>query len=312
MSNKAINWAYSQKLDNPLKKFVLVTLADAADAAGYLYKYYSTVADMCDMSRRTAIRHIKQLEDDGYLIKETRNFNGFFSSNIYRLNMDTPVPDDHPLKCYCKISLNEGGDNLTPPSDSVSLGGVTVSLGGDTVSLIKEPLLNPPLTERERDALSRDGFFREMDKGFKADAFKEFPHLTESEIAKQAALCWDHWAANGKWPGGEPEAILRNWIRAGIAKGKVRKATPETAHQGKSVLKEPETPEDQWQLTVKGKLPEAEYRAWIRPLYLDGVDIVCPSRFFADHVRQNYAGLLSEVLMFNTITHNQQKETANA
>ena len=306
MSNKAINWAYNQKLDNPLKKFVLVTLADGADQHGYIWKYYSTIAEMCDMARRTVINHVKALEDEGYLIKEVRQTNGFYQANIYRLNIGVPVPKDHPLKIYCKNPINSGGAQD-------ALGGAQDALGGAQDALIKEPLLNPPLTKDKYIPLTRDSFLREIDKDFKGGQFDDF-NLTESEIKIQAEHCWDFLITELKTPReGAGSAYLRRWLRNGIAKKRIKPMQEEKgAQQGKSVLKEPDHPEDQWQLALKARLSDAEYRAWIRPLKAQGVDIVAPSRFFADHVRQNYAAAISEVIMFNTITHNQQKETVNA
>ena len=105
------------------KKMVLLKLADQASDSGYCWPSYQTIADACQVSRRTVIRHIKTLEEEGYLTI-TRVYdkaNKQNSSNRYQLTIDRGVNMSLVTECH-------------HPSD-------TLSIGSDTVS--PKPIIEP-------------------------------------------------------------------------------------------------------------------------------------------------------------------------
>lgn len=59
--------AFDAKVGNPLRKLVLLKLADQANDEGLCWPSYETVAKACEVDRRSVIRHIKKLEEDGFL-----------------------------------------------------------------------------------------------------------------------------------------------------------------------------------------------------------------------------------------------------
>lgn len=107
------------KLGNPLRKLVLIKLADHADDNGEAYPSFQHIADQCEISRRSVINHIESLEKMGLVSIETRE--GRYkrnSSNLYVLNVDE-------IERLSKIKPNEqrptsAGDSTTSAGDSPS------------------------------------------------------------------------------------------------------------------------------------------------------------------------------------------------
>lgn len=108
------------EVGSPLRKLVLLKLADNASDSGECWPSYQHVAEQCEMDRRTAMRHIKKLEKDGFLrVIKRRKDKLQNQSNVYQLSLE-------------KGSVTESlGGSVTE-----SLGSVTKSLGG---SVTKSP-----------------------------------------------------------------------------------------------------------------------------------------------------------------------------
>ncbi len=90
------------KVGNPLRKLVLIKLADNASDTGECFPSYQHIADQCEIGRSTVRKHIKALEKDGVLRIENRKGGpkGNYS-NVYYLTLDniktTVSPDSTPL-----------------------------------------------------------------------------------------------------------------------------------------------------------------------------------------------------------------------
>ncbi|MEZ9547806.1 MULTISPECIES: helix-turn-helix domain-containing protein [Vibrio] len=97
--------AMQLKVGNATRKLVLLKLADNANDSGVCWPSYEYIADMCEVDRRTVMRHIKTLEEMGFVSVRTRKGKKGNSSNVYQLNL--------------------GGDKLSPHSDTRSLGVVS-------------------------------------------------------------------------------------------------------------------------------------------------------------------------------------------
>ena len=83
MSYKAMDWAFSQELDDPQMKFVLIALCKHCDEKGVCYPSALRLSNLTGLSQRTVQRKLKQLEKM-QLIKVKRQFGkGHRSSNIY-------------------------------------------------------------------------------------------------------------------------------------------------------------------------------------------------------------------------------------
>lgn len=79
--------AMKTKVGNPLRKLVLIKLADNANDQGECWPSYQHIADQCEIDRSTVRKHIKQLAEQGVLRIENREGPKGNSSNLYYLTL---------------------------------------------------------------------------------------------------------------------------------------------------------------------------------------------------------------------------------
>lgn len=79
--------AMNTKVGNALRKLVLIKLADHANDKGICWPSYEHIAGQCEMSKRTVIRHIDELEKQGLIkvVQRKRNGEAHNRSNLYFL-----------------------------------------------------------------------------------------------------------------------------------------------------------------------------------------------------------------------------------
>lgn len=81
------------RVGNPLRKLVLIKLADNASDLGECWPSYQHIADQCEISRRSVMNHITALCEAGFLRKEIRKGGPKGnSSNVYFLTLDGGAP----------------------------------------------------------------------------------------------------------------------------------------------------------------------------------------------------------------------------
>jgi hypothetical protein len=134
MSMELMVKAMKAKVGNPLRKLVLLKLADNANDQGECWPSYNYIAEQCEMSRRSVMDHVKKLETSGFLRREYRKGVKGNSSNVFHLNFDE------------KRGL--GGESAAlPPSESPALGSESAALGSESAALPLVNLLHPePVT----------------------------------------------------------------------------------------------------------------------------------------------------------------------
>lgn len=87
--------AMNTKVGNPIRKLVLLKLADNANDQGECWPSYNYIADQCECSKSAVKIHIADLIKSGLLTKENRlGGEKGNKSNVYVLQLDTPVPAD--------------------------------------------------------------------------------------------------------------------------------------------------------------------------------------------------------------------------
>lgn len=94
MSVKAIGWAFDQRLDDPLAKLVLLTLADHYnESTGDAWPSIDRLVSVTEGSRSTVIRKLKKLEQVGLISREKR----YNKTDVYRINFNgvTLTPQEH-------------------------------------------------------------------------------------------------------------------------------------------------------------------------------------------------------------------------
>lgn len=87
--------AMNIKVGNPLRKLVLIKLADNASDTGECWPSHQHIADQCEISRRSVVSHIDALCAMGLLMKEARRGPNGKRSNVYMLTFDGESPA-HP------------------------------------------------------------------------------------------------------------------------------------------------------------------------------------------------------------------------
>ena len=87
MSFQAMAWGVKQETNNPISKLLLLMICNYADEKGRAYPSQEHLAKLCQCSRMSIVRHIKELEKDKF-ITISKERNGAFGYNLYTLNMN--------------------------------------------------------------------------------------------------------------------------------------------------------------------------------------------------------------------------------
>ena len=138
MSFKLVAQVMDMKVGSPLRKIILIKLADQASDAGLCWPSYESIAKTCEISKRSVITHIQILEKEGFLRIEKRYNHeaGKNFSNRYHL------------------TLSRGGANAALVKMSAQ-GSEGDSLGSEgaapepTNEPIKEPINNTIVSEAD-------------------------------------------------------------------------------------------------------------------------------------------------------------------
>lgn len=141
MSMELMVKAMKTKVGNPLRKLVLLKLADNANDQGECWPSYQYIADQCEISKRTAMSHIDKLIESGYLAKTIRKGPKGNSSNVYVLNFDAKP-------------VNNGGENAAPPSESVAPPSESPAPGGSANAAPRTSHSLEPVNEPVSKSLS--------------------------------------------------------------------------------------------------------------------------------------------------------------
>lgn len=118
------------KVGSPLKKIILMKLADQANDEGICWPSYRTISESCEICKRSVIKHIRELEDMGFLRIE-RRYNDAASknySNRYHLTLNRGSAEAAPLS---DANDSAGAAPLNDANDSAgaALGNAGNALG---------------------------------------------------------------------------------------------------------------------------------------------------------------------------------------
>nr|WP_301298163.1 helix-turn-helix domain-containing protein [Pseudomonas rhodesiae] len=130
--------AMKLRVGNPLRKLVLIKLADNASDVGECWPSYQHIADQCEISKRSVMNHITALCEAGLLRKEIRKGGPKGnSSNVYFLTLDGGAP---PAPGVVQ-QIHQGSAAGSPPSESPAPGGSAAAAPRISNSL--EPVIEP-------------------------------------------------------------------------------------------------------------------------------------------------------------------------
>ena len=142
MSMSLMVAAMKLRVGNPLRKLVLIKLADNASDVGECWPSYQHIADQCEISKRSVMNHITSLCEAGLLRKETRKGGPKGnSSNVYFLTLDGGAP---PAPGVVQ-QIHQGSAAGSPPSESPAPGGSAGAAPRTSHSLepVMEPVIEP-------------------------------------------------------------------------------------------------------------------------------------------------------------------------
>ncbi|EOC1278587.1 helix-turn-helix domain-containing protein [Cronobacter turicensis] len=147
MSMELMAKAMKINVGNPLRKLVLIKLADNASDKGECWPSYQHIADQCEITKRSVMNHISALCEIGLVKKETRIGSKGNSSNLYILKLDntakSPVGNER--------NSQGGSESGSLHSEPLSLGGS--ESGSPRSSHFIEPV-NEPITSENATASS--------------------------------------------------------------------------------------------------------------------------------------------------------------
>lgn len=169
------------KIGDPLSKLVLLKLADNANDLAECYPSYQHIADKCEISRITAMRHIQALEAAGFLRKELRKGkHRANSSNMFYLTIGNGKP-----------IVKKGGITEIPcGNDEIPDGGITeIPRTSHSLESVIEPLVEPARPVPFEKIL-------EMYNEICGDTFKRAGRVN-SVREKNIQKCWGY-KVNGK------------------------------------------------------------------------------------------------------------------
>jgi len=96
MSFEALAWGVKQNTNSSISKLVLLMICNYADEKGESYPSQDHLAKLCQCSRISVTRHIKELQKSNY-ISIRKEKNGAYGFNLYILNMGYVSESNKPL-----------------------------------------------------------------------------------------------------------------------------------------------------------------------------------------------------------------------
>ncbi|WP_425054768.1 helix-turn-helix domain-containing protein [Pseudomonas abyssi] len=126
MSMELMVKAMNIKVGNPLRKLVLIKLADNANDKGECWPSYQHIADQCEISKRSVMSHVEALCAAGILRKQTRKGPKGNTTNTYRLHLSgsaNAAPHGAGDSLGGVQEIHQGGANAAPHGAGDSLGG---------------------------------------------------------------------------------------------------------------------------------------------------------------------------------------------
>lgn len=195
MSVRAMSWAYSQRVGNPGRKLILVTLADHADDEGLAWPSVPRISEYSEVSERTVREHLVALEEMGLIVREEGwRSDGGRTSNRYRLQLHRPhvVAGTPPAKSAGGGTAKSAG---APPQDSQGPPAKSAGAGEPPTGVPLEPSVEPSV---ERGA---------------ALEFDELRSYLGPDLADQVLPSW---RSRPGWSPREDRSLLSQWGPGGL------------------------------------------------------------------------------------------------
>ncbi|ELB8009287.1 helix-turn-helix domain-containing protein [Salmonella enterica] len=175
MSMNLMAKAMSIKVGNPLRKLVLIKLADNSNDEGECWPSYQHIADQCEVSRSTVKIHIRALEDMGLLKREFRRKGELNQSNVFYLTLDNAqqIPPE---------SGGAGADRGGAGADRGGAGAAPRTY--HSFEPVKEPLERKKKPSSMPEGFSPSASHQKMAEEFGISLQDEFDKFTDHHLSK--------------------------------------------------------------------------------------------------------------------------------
>ncbi|WDW61339.1 helix-turn-helix domain-containing protein [Salmonella enterica subsp. enterica serovar Uganda] len=197
MSMNLMAKAMSIKVGNPLRKLVLIKLADNANDEGECWPSYQHIADQCEVSRSTVKSHIRALEDMGLLKREFRRKGELNQSNVFYLTLDNAQQIPPESGGAGADRGGAGADRCGAGADrcgaGADRGGAGADLGGGAGAAprtyhsfepVKEPLERKKKPSSMPEGFSPSASHQKMAEEFGISLQDEFDKFTDHHLSK--------------------------------------------------------------------------------------------------------------------------------
>ncbi|EJK2850704.1 helix-turn-helix domain-containing protein [Salmonella enterica] len=198
MSMNLMAKAMNIKVGNPLRKLVLIKLADNANDNGECWPSYQHIADQCEVSRSTVKSHIRALEDMGLLKREFRRKGELNQSNVFYLTLDN-AQQIQPESGGAGAARGGAGADLGGGAGAArggagaARGGAGADLGGGAGAAprtyhsfepVKEPLERKKKPSSMPEGFSPSASHQKMAEEFGISLQDEFDKFTDHHLSK--------------------------------------------------------------------------------------------------------------------------------
>jgi len=213
MSMELMVKAFKLQVGNPLRKLVLIKLADNANDKGECWPSYQHIADQCEIGRSTVKSHVRALEAMGMLTREFRKKGELNQSNLFQLNLDNPVP----LPISGSGAGSDLGLNLPEVGQELSEGGAGAVRGGGagadprtshSFEPVNEPVIEPKYNgssdnDCEKKRSSKENYSNEFEQ-----AWQTYPKRSGGNPKPSAYKSW-----NARLKEGVSEIVMLNGVK---------------------------------------------------------------------------------------------------
>ncbi|EOD4070207.1 TPA: helix-turn-helix domain-containing protein [Yersinia enterocolitica] len=187
--------AFKVPVGNPLRKLILVKLADNANDQGECWPSYGNIANLCECSKSAVKSHITALIEMGIVKKENRlgvNNGKGNTSNVYYLNIsnEIPVPPKSIAPVPSESTPMFSGDLPVPPKSIAP-----VPSESTRISHSFEPVIESVIEPNNTLAPSGDDApAKRIKNDYSAEfetAWANYPKREGSNSKPAAFKCWN-------------------------------------------------------------------------------------------------------------------------
>ncbi|EPB0882439.1 helix-turn-helix domain-containing protein [Yersinia enterocolitica] len=187
--------AFKVPVGNPLRKLILVKLADNANDQGECWPSYGNIAHLCECSKSAVKSHITALIEMGIVKKENRlgvNNGKGNTSNVYYLNIsnEIPVPPKSTAPVPSESTPMFSGDLPVPPKSTAP-----VPSESTRISHSFEPVIESVIEPNNTLAPSGDDApAKRIKNDYSAEfetAWANYPKREGSNSKPAAFKCWN-------------------------------------------------------------------------------------------------------------------------